>query len=237
MLFVAFSLTNAQTGTVAQNEDTQSPTKLIEATQQYKTSTGELLSLQEAEFNKAVAKLDELRVLVSDGLVAKAELEISEQSLAELRAQLEAIQKQIADSDHLIAEIQTAQELAKTQAKLPVKLTSKSYGTFQSGSTVLRFNGAAPWSTGRLAELQSFFSTTFGHALPTSAVGQSATHNRLGYDHRNAIDVALHPDSVQGKILIDHLQSRGIPFLAFRAAIPRVATGPHIHIGSPSHRL
>jgi len=59
----------------------------------------------------------------------------------------------------------------------------------------------------------------------------------LGYDHRNAVDVALHPDSAEGKALINHLQNQGIPFLAFRAAVPGVATGPHIHIGNPSHRI
>ena len=36
--------------------------------------------------------------------------------------------------------------------------------------------------------------------------------------------------------LISYLQSHGIPFSAFRTAIPGVATGPHIHIGMPSHR-
>jgi len=49
--------------------------------------------------------------------------------------------------------------------------------------------------------------------------------------------VALHPDSAEGRALIGFLQARGIPFLAFRGAVPGVATGPHIHIGSPSHRL
>ena len=29
----------------------------------------------------------------------------------------------------------------------------------------------------------------------------------------------------------------GIPFLAFRGAVPGKATGPHIHIGFPSHRF
>jgi len=58
----------------------------------------------------------------------------------------------------------------------------------------------------------------------------------LGYDHRNAVDVALHPDSAEGKALINHLQNQGIPFLAFLSAVPGVATGPHLHIGNPSHR-
>ncbi len=146
-----------------------------------------------------------------------------------------------ADSDHMIAEIQEKQELAKTQAviaaKQPVKLVSKQYGAFSATASILRYSGAAPWAIGGLAGIQSFFSATFSRALPTSAIAQSATHNQLGYDHRNAVDVALHPDSTEGKSLINYLQSQGIPFLAFRAAIPGVATGPHIHIGRPAQRL
>lgn len=237
-LLISCSLANAQKD-VAKTENEGSPAStLIEAAQQYKTSSRELLSIRENEVSKATAKLDELRTLVDEGLVAKVELETGEQSLANLRAQLEATQKQIADSDRLIAEIQQKEELAKTQAAAPApfKQISKQYGTFTT-PTMLRYNGAAAWSIGGLAGIQSFFAITFGHALPTSAVGQSATHNQLGYDHRNAVDVALHPDSSEGRTLIKYLKSQGIPFLAFRAAIPGVATGPHIHIGSPSHRL
>jgi hypothetical protein len=59
----------------------------------------------------------------------------------------------------------------------------------------------------------------------------------MGWNHRNSVDVGLHPDSAEGSALIAYLQSAGIPFLAFRGAIPGVSTGPHIHIGSPSNRL
>ena len=180
-------------------------------------------------------------MLVAEGLVAKAELETSEQALTALRAQLEATQQQIVNTDQMIAEIHSEQELAKAResmsVKTPVKLVSKQYGSFGTTATIVCYEGPKAWSIGGLGGIQSFFSTTFGHSLPTSAVGQSATHNRLGYDHRNAVDVALHPDSAEGKTLINYLKSQGIPFLAFRGAIPGVATGPHIHIGSPSHRL
>jgi hypothetical protein len=70
-----------------------------------------------------------------------------------------------------------------------------------------------------------------------SARGQTATHERLGFDHRNAIDVALHPNSVEGRALLDHLRGRGIPFLAFRGPRPGVSTGAHVHVGTPSARL
>ena len=241
-LLLACGLGNAQTDTAAPpTEITESTTTLIEATQQYKSSSSELLTIQEGEVNKASAELEELRVLVADGLVARAELETSQLMLATLRGQLEATKKQVADSDHMIAEIHEARELAQAQAAMPaktgVKLVSKQYASLSTTGSILRFSGAAPWAIGGLAGIRSFFSATFGRALPTSAIGQSATHNHLGYDHRNAVDVALHPDSTEGKSLINYLQSQGIPFLAFRAAIPGVATGPHIHIGRPSQRL
>lgn len=238
-LLVAGSLANAQTSTVtAQNSVAEEATKLIEATQQYKTSSRELLAVQEAEVTNAASALEELRALVAEGLVARVELETSEQLLAGRRAQLEATKKQITDSDHMIAEIQADQELAKKQASTPARLLVKPVAKqFSSYATILRYSGTTSWSLGSLGGVESFFRNTFGRGLPTSAVGQSATHNRLGYDHRHAVDVALHPDSAEGKSLINYLQNQGIPFLAFRAAVPGVATGPHIHIGRPSHRL
>ena len=48
------------------------------------------------------------------------------------------------------------------------------------------------------------------------------------------MDVALHPDSNEGRSLLSYLRQGGIPFIAFRSAVPGAATGAHIHIGSPS---
>jgi hypothetical protein len=235
-LLCAHGLASAQTRIKpSPNQDTHGPAKLINAAQEYKASSNELLTIQQNAITTATAKLDEFRVLVSEGLVAKVELADSEQKLAELRAQLETTKKQISDSDNVIAEIQAQQELAKTQEARPLKLVSKQYATLNA--TILRYNGTTSWSLGGFDQIQAFFSGKFGRALPTSAVGQSATHNRLGYDHHNAVDVALHPDSSEGQALIKYLQGQGIPFLAFRSAVPGVATGPHIHIGSASHKL
>jgi hypothetical protein len=70
-----------------------------------------------------------------------------------------------------------------------------------------------------------------------SAFGQTATHARLGFDHRQALDVAVHPDSPEGKGLIQYLRGQGISFIAFRGALSGSATGAHIHIGPPSRRV
>jgi len=237
-LLIGFGVAKGQTPAIGtSNEITSQPANLIEATNQYKASSKELLAAQEAEIGKGEAKLQELRQLVSEGLVARGELDAEEQKLVALRGQLQATQKQIADSDTRVAQIKPEQELAKKQANAPVTLIAKQYGTLSTTALMLRYNGPISWSLGSLDTIQNFFSSKFGHSLPTRMVVQSATHNRLGYDHRNAVDVALHPDSTEGRTLINYLQLQGIPFLAFRGAIPGVATGPHIHIGSPSHRL
>ena len=92
------------------------------------------------------------------------------------------------------------------------------------------------WSLADAKKVENFFFTKFGRPLPTTAFGQSDIHDRWGLDHRQGLDVGLHPDSVEGIALVDYLRTENIPYLVFRHAIPGVATGPHIHIGRPSHR-
>jgi hypothetical protein len=181
------------------------------------------VSAQESEVEKLTAKTEQLRQLYSEGLIARIELEKAE-------LELSAAQARAAEETRL-TELKKAEEAAKV--KTFVKPTLMPLSTT---ATVLR-STAGSWSIAGLSAVQQFFSSTFGKPLPTSTIGQSATHNRMGWNHRNAVDVGLHPDSAEGRALMSYLQSQGIPFLAFRGAIPGVATGPHIHIGSPSHRL
>jgi hypothetical protein len=207
---------------------------LTDSTEAYKASTRELVRLQQEEVDKTDKKLEELRHLVADGVVARNELAVAERDMAAMREKLAAAKQQVANADRLIAEIQASERLKESQAQavLP-KATSGS----KLKLTSFRYSGSGSWSINNLQEIRSFFAGKFGRALPTSAIGQSATHNQLRWDHRNSADVSLHPDSVEGKALINYLQGQGIPFLAFRSAIPGVATGPNIHIGLPSNRL
>lgn len=104
-------------------------------------------------------------------------------------------------------------------------------------STGETLQGSGNWRISDSAKVESFFITKFGRPLPLTAFGQSDLHTRWGYDHRQGMDVGLHPDSPEGRGLIEFLRSEEIPFLAFREAVPGVATGPHIHVGNPSRRL
>jgi hypothetical protein len=179
------------------------------------------------DIEKLTSDTETLRQLYSEGLIARIELEKAEAELTAAKARVEEEEEET----HLAAELKKAEETAKVKSFVKPTLMPLS-----KTATVLR-STAGSWSIAGLSAVQQFFSSTFGKPLPTSTIGQSATHNRMGWNHRNAVDVGLHPDSAEGRALIAYLQSQGIPFLAFRGAVPGVSTGPHIHIGSPSHRL
>ena len=97
--------------------------------------------------------------------------------------------------------------------------------------------GTGKWKLSNAGRVEEFFMAKFKKPLPLSAFGQSDLHTRWGWDHRNGMDVGLHPDSTEGRALIEFLRAESIPFLAFRGAVPGVATGPHIHIGNRSSRI
>lgn len=99
-------------------------------------------------------------------------------------------------------------------------------------------NNAPPrrWSLTEANKVKEFFLSKFSRPLPLSAFGQSDLHTRWGLDHRNGMDVNLHPDSAEGRALVAFLRAESIPFLVFRGPIPGVATGPHIHVGNRSSR-
>ncbi len=231
-LLVCFGAVAAQ-NTSASAKDLNEPQSLIDATQQFKSSTEAVLRFEEEEANKATLQLEQLRNLFAEGLIARSELEESEQALATAQANLSATRQQLTAAYHMIAEIKAAEELAKTRAARTLTRPTASYS---SSASIIRHTGTVN-TVSNLAQIGMFFSSRFGRPLPLSAVGQTPTHNRLGFDHRHAVDVPLHPDSVEGKALMNYLQQQGITFLAFRGAIPGVSTGPHIHIGRPSHRI
>ncbi len=182
---------------------------------------------------KAQAKLRNevirLRKSFQDGQVSKERVVEAEQSFVAALTRVHALRQTVTEADIAIAEAILGEKVLRMPV-LPV-------GGFTQTAELTRFNGGFKWSIKEAPRIEKFFAQTFGRRLPVTALGQSHTHNRLGFDHRDAIDVGLHPDSTEGRSLIGYLRTSGIPFLAFRQAIPGNATGPHIHIGRPSARL
>jgi hypothetical protein len=199
----------------------------------FQHSTRALIALQEKELQSATAKLEQVRALAEDGLLARIEVDKAEELVNSIQQKLEVSRHQISEANLLEAG-RVSPEIA-TAVKASTPLT-KPLGNYSSSGNIIRYSTPTLWVPSGLGDIQSFYKSKFGRTLPVSALGQSSTHNSMGYDHRNAVDIALHPDSAEGRAVIDYLRSRGIPFLAFRAAVPGVATGPHIHIGQPSRK-
>ena len=102
---------------------------------------------------------------------------------------------------------------------------------------VYRFYGFDAYEQELLTEIGDMYRQAFGQSPPVSAEGDTDLHRSMGLDHTGRIDVAVHPDSDEGMFLTYMLESLGIPYIAFRSAIPGVSTGPHIHVGPPSERI
>jgi hypothetical protein len=223
----------AQTSkTTPKNQLAQTRSELIDATETFKQSAQEVIKFQEQEVANATAKVEQIRQLVTDGLIARNELGALEQEVLAAKAKLEETEKQIAESDSLIAQIRDAEIAEKAQAK-----AQAAQGRRLVQPVSMRYSGMSGWALANISNVQAFFANTFGRKLPISTLGQSVTHNAMRWDHRNSADVGIHPDSAEGRALIAYLRINGIPFLAFRGAIPGVSTGPHIHIGYPSSRI
>jgi hypothetical protein len=204
----------------------------IRLTNEYKAGLGKIIPYQESEVKKAEEKLEQTKKLYAEGLIARAHVEENERALQIAKQKLADTNRQIANADEQIAGIvvETAadEEIAKNLHLAKQSLVRTASFT--------RYTGAGVWNLGEAWKIQRFFSDTFNKQLPIAVFGQGAIHERWRLDHRNAMDIQLHPDGVEGRALLDFLQRNGIPYSAFRSAIPGTATGPHIHIGSPSHR-
>ena len=206
---------------------------LTRATETYKSSLRDLLALREQKVAEATEQLLKLKELYRDGLISRREFEENEKKLVELKAEVAEVQQKIKAADQTLAEALLESEVAAaplaTLAPFPAVSTTRRVA-------YIRYAGSGNWSLTESAKIESFFAGRFGRHLPVSAYGQSELHNRWGYDHRDAMDVAVHPDSPEGQALMAYLSSQRIPFLAFRQAITGSATGPHIHIGKPSSK-
>jgi hypothetical protein len=187
------------------------------------------LAALEREQSRWRLEVIQRRKLYQDGGMPKDQVHEAEQTLVATLKRVHAMRDSVMEIDIAITEAVLGEKVNRLPA-LPVNGYSET-------NDLARFNGNFKWSLREAPRIERYFSQRFGRRLPITAIGQSATHNRLRFDHRDAMDVALHPDSVEGKALMEHLRKNGIPFIAFRGASPGVSTGPHIHIGKPSARL
>ena len=203
--------------------------EVVRTTREYRASLERMLVIYQGEAESLAELVEVRRDLHQREIVSKHELEIAERLLAEAQAKVTETERWMQDADKIIGEATVHSEIAK--------LPPLPSGGYLATSVFIRFNGSAPFSLAEVPRLERFFAGRFGRPLPISALGQSQAHDRIGFDHRNAVDVAVHPDSPEGLALMGYLQGQSIPFVAVRQAVPGSATGAHIHIGQPSRRI
>jgi hypothetical protein len=202
--------------------------EVIEKMKESRAQSAKLLALHEQEKARLTHKYQERRSLYGQGLISRTEVMETEVALTHAITRVEEVKRWIMEDDIAITEATLRDEL--------IRLPTLARDGYSETATLIRFNGSALWSLSDAPKVEKFFAQTFGRVLPISAFGQTAVHDRMKFDHRDAMDIALHPDSNEGRSLIAYLRQTGIPFVAFRNAVPGAATGAHIHIGKPSIR-
>jgi hypothetical protein len=206
--------------------------EFIKATNEYKASLEKLRASYEKSVSKTEADLIKSKELFGAGLISRTAVEASEAAVSQAKEKVAEVDQRMTGADSQIADTVLEADAEKTLARtkpLP-------RGGLVSTTAMIRYNGGSPWALSDAWKVQRFFLDAFKKPLPVAVFGQGAIHDRWRLDHRNAMDISLHPDGPEGQALLGFLRANGIPFLAFRQAIPGTATGPHIHIGRPSHR-
>jgi hypothetical protein len=211
--------------------------QLERATTEHKSNLEQLVTLYEAESRRSEERLTKMRELLAQGLITRREVDTLEEAVARTREKVAETQAQLKSVDMAVAEALAEAEADRFTPEPKLSSAPRAVNTLVRTTAYIRYGGAGAWTISNADGIKQFFMRRFGRALPIGAFGQSALHDRWGYDHRNAMDVGVNPDSNEGQALMEYLRANGIPFTAFHFAVPGKATGPHIHIGLPSHRI
>jgi hypothetical protein len=206
-----------------------SRTEQLRAARDYKAALERLLTVRENELQRALEQAERTRDLAERGIIARRDVETSERAVADARARIDQTWNEALVAASLIAKVLAYDELASGRRLAP--------GGEQVTDHLIRYQGRRPWTLSFTQSLEDFFRKSFGRVLPVSAYGQTPMHDKLGFDHRHAVDLAVHPDTAEGHAVMDWLRRAGLSFIAFRGAKAGSATGAHIHVGEPSQRL
>ncbi|HXJ78306.1 MAG TPA: hypothetical protein VMS64_06440 [Candidatus Methylomirabilis sp.] len=204
--------------------------ELTAALREYRESLERLLPMYEQMLARAVDKQRTSQDLYERGTISRRELERDGDAVATARSKVDQTTRELATAEDAIAEAAAVEALAA----LPPTVTDEP----SHDAPLFRYQGRIVWTLQTITpKLQQMFVSRFGRPLPISAYGQTALHDRMGFDHSGALDVAVHPDSPEGRALIDYLKAEGLPFIAYRGAVAGAASGAHIHVGQPSPRI
>jgi hypothetical protein len=186
--------------------------------------TAEMVAAAERRLQRKVKRVEELKPLVEEGVMAPAALKPLMLELEERRQTYELA----------LSRARFMKEMAEMARAEAIVAETPSY---EPKPVRERFDGGGTFTAAQFKKVLLAFEKEFRKPLPVSANGDTAIHRALGFDHRGRVDIAVSPDQPEGIWLRRFLESERIPYYAFRAMVPGKATGAHIHIGPPSLRL
>lgn len=185
----------------------------------------EMVAAAQRRLDRRQRKLDQTRGLIDSGMVAKNDL-------APLVEQVDFARRHY---DLAMSRANLCRELAEmARAEQLRQLHPPEAG---AARTSVRYDGAGVFTPAQFQQMAAAFERRFAKPVPVSAMGETAVHRAMGFDHRGRVDVALNPDQPEGLWLRRYLEARHIPYFAFWRAAAGKATGAHIHIGPESTRL
>jgi len=178
-------------------------------------------------FERRQKAFDEARKLVDAGVT-------SQLSLGPFQEEMDRARQECGLAEERANVVREVARMAQAEELLVTRLAEEPSTAHEIAE---RHDGDGVFTTAAFARVEVAFERHFGKPLPVSAMGETAVHRAMGFDHRGRVDVALHPDTPEGVWLREYLDANRIPYFAFRQAVRGKATGAHIHLGPMSTRL
>jgi hypothetical protein len=211
---------------IADAEDSALLRRTLYGTELNEDQADDMLAAAARRFDRRKQAVAEGRKLVDSGVASIL-------SLTPLLEELDAAHK---EQDLAESRAKFARELAQSAQAEELALNKMNNAPKELHDLADRYDGDGVFNMGTFSRVESEFVKQFGKPLPVSAMGETATHRSLGFDHRGRVDVAINPDEPEGRWLLEYLVDKHIPYFAFRHAVPGKATGAHIHLGPMSTR-
>jgi hypothetical protein len=174
--------------------------------------------------------LYDMQELVSAGVISRSEADASGVNLDRAKQELQWAQERANLVEQVAQSVRLEKEIASLESQ------AESHPEW-AGKVYTKYDGNGLFTVTDRKSLETAFLVQFARPLPISADGETAVHRSFGFDHRGRVDVAVTPDQPEGRWLMRYLESKRIPYFAFRAAVPHQATGAHIHVGPGSTKL
>ncbi|MDQ6663953.1 MAG: hypothetical protein M3Z23_06130 [Acidobacteriota bacterium] len=187
----------------------------------------EMVAVAQRRLERRRQTADEQQKLVVEGVISRAEMTTS----------LEDVDRANKEYDWAVSRAKLVRELAEMAKAELILQHNLENSPANAPSLAERYDGNGVFTPALFQKVENAFQGKFSKSLPISAMGETAVHRALGFDHRNRVDVAIVPDQAEGVWLRHYLVANRIPYFAFRAAVAHKATGAHIHIGPQSTRM